>query len=220
MGKDGDIQGILNPATKPIHVATPEERKKIPTVLEFMIDVGMDAEKVKKKVRIGDPVILNQTTEKIGDLVCGQCMDNRISPWMALNAIKKAKGKNIYDIYFVGSVQEEVGLRGAHVAAQNIPADIGIAIDTTLAIDTPGVAKEDAVSRLGEGIALKILDGSVIVTRSLYDEFTAIADKKKIKYQPEILPMGGTDTAALQRFRSGTAGDGAVGADAVYSYGS
>ena len=203
MTKDGDLPGILNPATKPIHVSTPEERKKIPTVLEFMVDVGYGVDEAKKRFRVGDPVILNQTTEKVGDLVCGQCMDNRISPWLALNAIKKVKGKNIYDIYFVGSVQEEVGLRGAHVAAQNVPGDIGIAIDTTLAIDTPGVGKEDAVSKLGDGIAVKVLDGSVIVTRSLYDEFIAIADKKKIKYQPEILPMGGTDTAALQRFGPG-----------------
>ena len=203
MAKDGDLPGILNPATKPIHVSTPEERKKIPTVLEFMVDMGMQADDVKKKIRVGDPITLDATTDKIGDLVCGQCMDNRISPWLALNAIKKVKGKNIYDIYFVGSVQEEVGLRGAHVAAQNVPADIGIAIDTTLAIDTPGGSKEDSVSKLGDGIALKVLDGSVITTRSLYDEFTTIADKKKIKWQPEILPMGGTDTAALQRFGPG-----------------
>jgi len=203
MTKDGDLPGILNPATKPIHVATPEERKKIPTVLEFMVDMGMKVEQVKKKVRPGDPVVLEQTTKKIGNLVSGQCMDNRISPWLALNAIKKVKGKNIYDIYFVGSVQEEVGLRGAHVAAQNVPAEVGIAIDTTLAIDTPGSSPEDSVSKLGEGIGIKVADGSVITTRSLFDEFVALAEKKKIKFQYELLPMGGTDTAALQRFGPG-----------------
>ncbi|MBN2082597.1 M20/M25/M40 family metallo-hydrolase [bacterium] len=203
MTKNGDLPGILNPATKPIHVASPEDRKKIPTVLEFMIDMGLSAADVKKKVRPGDPVVLEQTTKKIGNLVSGQCMDNRISPWVALNAIKKAKGKNIYDIYFVGSAQEEVGLRGAHVAAQNIPAEVGIAIDTTLAIDTPGSSPEDSVSKLGEGIGIKVADGSVITTRSLFDEFVALAEKKKIKFQYELLPMGGTDTAALQRFGPG-----------------
>ena len=203
MTKDGDLPGILNPATKPIHVATPEERKKIPTVLEFMVDMGLKVDQVKKKVRPGDPVVLEQTTKKIGNLVSGQCMDNRISPWIALNAIKKVKGQNIYDIYFVGSVQEEVGLRGAHVAAQNVPAEVGIAIDTTLAIDTPGSSPEDSVSKLGEGIGIKVADGSVITTRSLFDEFVALAEKKKIKFQYELLPMGGTDTAALQRFGPG-----------------
>jgi endoglucanase len=203
MTQSGDIRGILNPATKPIHVATPEERKKIPTVLEFMVDLGLSADSVKKKVSPGDPVILEQTTEKVGNLVCGQCMDNRISPWVALNAIKQVKGKNIYDIYFVGSAQEEVGLRGAHVAAQNVPAEVGIAIDTTLAIDVPGNSKEDAISELGAGIGIKVMDGSVISTRSLFDEFVALAKKKRIKYQYELLPMGGTDTAALQRFGPG-----------------
>lgn len=203
MAKDGDLRGILNPATKPIHVATPEERKKIPTVLEFAVDVGLDPEEVKKKIKPGDPLVLEQTTEKVGNLVCGQCMDNRISPWVALEAIKKAKGKNVYDIYFVGSAQEEVGLRGAHVAAQNVPADVGIAIDTTLAIDVPGGSKEDAISELGKGIGIKVMDGSVISTRSLFDEFVALAEKKKIKFQYELLPMGGTDTAALQRFGPG-----------------
>jgi putative aminopeptidase FrvX len=203
MAQGGDLRGILNPAVKPIHMATPEERKKIPTVLEFMVDVGLGADEVKKKIKPGDPVVLEQTTEKVGNLVCGQCMDNRISPWVALNAIKQVKGKNIYDIYFVGSVQEEVGLRGAHVAAQNIPAQVGIAIDTTLAIDVPGNSKEDAISELGKGIGIKVMDGSVISTRSLFEEFVALAEKKKIKFQYELLPMGGTDTAALQRFGPG-----------------
>lgn len=201
--QSGDLRGVLNPATKPIHVATPEERKKIPTVLEFMVDMGLSVDSVKRKIKPGDPVVLEQTTEKVGNLVCGQCMDNRISPWVCLEAIKKAKGKNIYDIYFVGSAQEEVGLRGAHVAAQNIPADVGIAIDTTLAIDVPGNAKEDAITELGKGIGIKVMDGSVITTRSLFEEFVALAERKKIKFQYELLPMGGTDTAALQRFGPG-----------------
>jgi len=203
MAKDGDLPGVLNPATKPIHVATPEERKKIPTIGEFMVDMGLPGDKVQKLVKPGDPVVIEQTTIKMGDLVCGQCMDNRISPWVALNAIKKARGKHIYDIYYVGSAQEEVGLRGASVAAQNIPAELGIAIDVTLAIDTPGGSKEDAISRLGDGVALKVMDSSVISTRSLFEEFVALAEKKKVKYQYEIMPLGGTDTSALQRLGPG-----------------
>jgi tetrahedral aminopeptidase len=203
MAKGGDLPGILNPATKPIHVASPEERKKIPEINEFAIDLGLPKDKVAELVKPGDPVVLEQTTIQVGDLITGQCMDNRISPWVALNAIKKAKGKNVYDIYFIGSSQEEVGLRGATLAAQTIPAEVGIAIDTTLAVDTPGASNEECITKLGEGVALKVLDGSVISTRSLFDEFVTLADKKKIKYQYEILPMGGTDTAVLQRFGPG-----------------
>ncbi len=203
LAKGGDLPGVLNPATKPVHIATPEERKRIPELSEFGVDLGLPKEKVVELVKPGDPVVLEQTTIQVGDMITGQCMDNRISPWVALNAIRKAKGKNVYDIYFVGSSQEEVGLRGATLAAQTVPADIGIAIDTTLAVDTPGARDDESISKLGEGVALKVMDSSVISTRSLFDEFAALADKKKIKYQYEILPMGGTDTAVLQRFGPG-----------------
>jgi endoglucanase len=196
----GDLPGIMNPATKPIHVLPPEDRKKIPELSDFIVDVGLSGEEAKKRIRPGDPVVIEQTTIELGDLVSGQAMDNRISPWVALNAISKAKGKNIYDIWFLGSAQEEVGVRGAQVAAQNIAAEVGIAIDVTLAVDTPGARKDEAISRLGDGVAIKIMDSYSISTRSLFDEFVALAVKKKIKHQFEILPLGGTDAGALQRF--------------------
>lgn len=198
--KTRDLVGILNPATKPIHVATPEERNKVPPINEFVVDLGLSATRVKKLVRPGDPVVLEQSTVELGDLVCGQAMDNRISPWVALNAIEKARGKNIYDITFLGSAQEEVGVRGATIAAQQIEAELAIAIDVTLAVDTPGAKKEEAISRLGEGVAIKVMDGFSISTHTLVDEFVALAKKKKIKHQYEILPLGGTDAGALQRF--------------------
>jgi endoglucanase len=196
----GDLSGVLNPATKPIHVLPPEERKKVPELSEFMVDLGLSAEEVKKRVRVGDPVVLEQTTIAVGNLVTGQAMDNRISPWVALNAIRKVKGKNIYDIWFLGSAQEEVGVRGAQVAAQQLKAEVGIAIDVTLAVDTPGASKEEAISRLGDGVAIKVMDSYSISTRSLFEEFVALAERKKIKHQIEVLPMGGTDAGALQRF--------------------
>jgi len=200
LAQGGDLPGVLNPATKPIHVLPPEERKRIPELGEFIVDLGLSGDEVKKRVKPGDPVVIEQTTIEMGELVCGQAMDNRISPWVALNAIKKAKGKNIYDIYFVGSAQEEVGVRGAQVAAQNIDAEVGIAIDVTLAVDTPGARKDEAISRLGDGVAIKIMDSYSISTRSLFEEFVALAEKKKVKFQYEILPLGGTDAGALQRF--------------------
>ena len=201
--KGGDIVGILNPATKPVHVASPEERKKIPAISEFVIDTGLPKEKIKEIVRPGDPVVLEQTTIEMGDLVCGQCMDNRISQWVGLNAIKKARGSHVYDIDWVGTVQEEVGLRGATVAAQTSKADVGIAIDVTLAVDTPGISKEEGITRLGQGVAIKVMDSSAISDRSLFEEFVELAENNNIKYQYEVLPLGGTDAAALQKFGPG-----------------
>lgn len=198
--KSRDIIGVLNPATKPIHVATAEERNKVPAMNEFVVDLGLSPARVKKLVRPGDPVVLEQSTVELGDLVCGQAMDNRISPWVALNAIEKVRGKNIYDIYFLGSAQEEVGVRGATIAAQQLQAEVAIAIDVTLAVDTPGAKKEEAISRLGDGVAVKVMDGFSISTHTLVDEFVNLAKRKKIKHQYEILPLGGTDAGALQRY--------------------
>jgi putative aminopeptidase FrvX len=199
----GELPGVLNPITPPIHVATPEDLKKIPRMTEFSVDLGMPLREVKRRINPGDPVVLEQTTVEMGQLVCGQAMDNRISPWVALNAIKKVKGKNIYDIYWVGSAQEEVGLRGAMVAAQNIEAEVAIAVDVTLAVDTPTIRKEDTISKLGDGVAIKVMDSASISTRSLLDEFVALAKRRKIKFQYELLPLGGTDAGMLQRFGGG-----------------
>jgi endoglucanase len=201
--KGGDIRGILNPATKPVHIASAEERKKIPEMSDFVIDTGLSKEKIKEIVRPGDPVVLEQTTIELGDLVTGQCMDNRISQWVGLNAIKKARGNHVYDIDWVGTVQEEVGLRGATVAAQTSKAHVGIAIDVTLAVDTPGTSKEEGITKLGNGVAIKVMDSSAISSRSLFEEFVELAERNNIKYQYELLPLGGTDAAALQKFGPG-----------------
>jgi putative aminopeptidase FrvX len=196
----GDLVGIMNPGTKPVHIATAEERKKIPEMSEMVIDLCLPKEECKRLVRPGDPVVLEQNTVEIGDYVCGQAMDNRISPFIALNAIEAARGKNTYDIWFIGAAQEEVGLRGAQVAAQQIDAEVGIGIDVTLAVDTPGIEKSESITRLGDGVAIKVMDSSMISNRSLFEDFVALAERKKIRYQYELLPLGGTDGAALQRF--------------------
>jgi endoglucanase len=196
----GDLTGIMNPGVKPIHIATAEERNRIPQVSDFIIDLCLPKEEVHRRVRPGDPVVLEQHTVEIGDCVCGQAMDNRISPFIALNAIAAARGSHTYDIWFIGAAQEEVGLRGAQVAAQQLDAEVGIGIDVTLAVDTPGTDKHEAITRLGDGAAIKIMDSSMISNRSLFEDFVALAERKGIKYQYEVLPLGGTDGAALQRY--------------------
>ena len=225
-----DLVGVLNPIGKPIHLATEEERKKIPQINEFCVDLFLPKAEVIKRVEIGDPVTLAQTTELIGDAVCGKAMDNRIAVWVGVNAIRRAYGMaeteasdgggrrgakasrravsaaapgSPHDIYFVASVQEEVGVRGATTAAYGIEPDVGIAIDTTLCCDTPGIGKDDAVTEFGQGVAIKIMDSLSISDRGLFEEFVALAKKRRIPYQREVLPRGGTDAGALQRARAG-----------------
>ena len=202
MAKDGDLPGVMNPAGRPIHIAKEEDKKKIPEMQEFMIDLGLPGETVKQKVRIGDPVTLVQEFSEIGDCVTGKCLDNRVAAWVVLEAMKKAKSPN-YEVILACTVQEEVGLRGAGPAAFAAKPDLAIALDTTLCVDTPGVPEEERVTKQGGGVAIKILDGSSISNRSFVDEMAAAGEAAGVKFQFSVLPRGGTDAGAIQRSREG-----------------
>lgn len=198
-----DLTGVLNPTGKPIHIATEEEKKQVPKISDFFVDLFLPKEEVEKLVRVGDPISLIQTMEEIGECATGKCMDNRVASWVAVNAIRKVGGNSPYDIYYAATVQEEVGLRGAGTIAFDISPDVGIALDTTLSCDTPGVDKTDSITALGKGVALKVMDSASISHRGLLDEFMALAEKRQIPYQLEILPLGGTDAGTIQRAGAG-----------------
>ena len=197
-----DLIGLMNPGGRPIHIAKEEDKKKIPEIGEFLIDLCMPADEVRKRVRIGDPVTLIQEFDEIGQCVSGKCLDNRVAAFVAIEAMKKCKTPK-YEVILAATVQEEVGLRGAGPAAFAEEPDIAIAIDTTLAVDTPGVPEDERVTKQGDGVALTIMDSSTIATRWLIDDFEAVAKKRKIPYQLSILPRGGTDAGAMQRSRGG-----------------
>jgi putative aminopeptidase FrvX len=204
--KNGDLPGILQPSGRPVHISNAEERTKNPEIKQFFVDTGLSVEQVKEKIRIGDPVGLTQTFREIGAYVAGKCLDDRIWVFVLLETLKALKGKQHKDdIYAVFSVQEEIGLRGAVVAAYGIEPDIGIGLDTTLAVDIPGVEKDESVTVTGNGVGIKVFDSSMVATHWLVEEFAGLADQKKIKYQLEVLPLGGTDAGAIQRSRSGVA---------------
>lgn len=216
-----DVIGVLTPGGPPVHIATEEEKKRTPEIKDFYIDLFLPRKEVAKLIDIGDPVTLHQTTAALGDALTGKAMDDRVSLWAGINAVRKACGlgwlgaepakkpaaavnRLKHDVYFVACVQEEVGLRGATTAAFGVEPDVGIAIDVTLACDTPGVPSDQAVTELGKGVAIKVMDSSSISHRGLFEEFVTVAEKRKIPHQREILPRGGTDAGAVQRARSGS----------------
>lgn len=199
-----DIPGIMNPSGKPVHIATPEERKKIPEVREMLVDTGMTKAQVEKKVKLGDMVVINAPCIQLGDYMVSQAMDNRIACWVAIEAMKKLKNKSHdCEIHCVFTVQEEVGLRGAVASTHTVQPDIGIGIDITLACDTPGVPEIDHVTKLGDGASIVVMDSSVISDHDLVETFSALAKKHKIKAQRAIMKRGGTDTGGIQRTAGG-----------------
>jgi len=197
-----DLPGVMNPGGKPVHLASAEDRKKIPEPTEFYIDLGLPAKEVKAKIKVGDMVTINAPLYQIGKTVVGQCLDNRVACWVAIEALKKIKHHNC-EIHCVFTVQEEVGLRGAGPAAFDVQPDIGIALDTTLCCDTPGISENDRVTAQGQGVGLNVMDGSAIVDLDLLEQIEALAKKKKIKAQRTLLHRGGTDAGTIQRTAAG-----------------
>jgi len=206
----GDFKGVMNAAGKPVHIASAEDRKKIPEPTEFMVDIGMGA-KAADVVKVGDYVVMDEPFIQVGDKLVSKAMDNRVACWLGIEAIralgKKGRGAEIHVAF---TCQEEVGLRGARTASYAIKPDIGIGIDVTLACDTPGVPEKDATTIQGKGFGLHVRDSSFIADKKLVAEIEALAIKKKIPYQRTMLAAGGQDGAAAQQAAAGARAVGIV----------
>ncbi|CAG0909024.1 unnamed protein product, partial [Cyprideis torosa] len=200
-GKE-DIIGVMG--TKPIHVMTAEERNKMPKNTDFFIDTGLPVEKVKELVAIGNPITRERSLIEMGDCVNAKSLDNRVSVFILIETLRALQDQEVpYDIIAAFTVQEEVGLRGAMTAASGIDPDFGIALDVTMAYDLPGAANHEIVSKLGEGTAIKVMDGMTICDYRMVAFMKSVAEKHDIDYQLEVLTAGGTDTAGLQRYAKG-----------------
>lgn len=207
-GKE-DVLGVM--AAKPIHVMSPEERKKNPKTTDFFIDTGRSKEEVEALIKVGDPITRERSFVEMGDCVNSKSLDNRLAVFILIETLKNLKDKEVpYDVYGVFTVQEEVGIRGANVAALNIKPDFGFGFDTTIAYDLPGAAAHEKITSLGEGTAIKIMDASTIADYRMVEYMKKTADRNNIKWQPEILTAGGTDTAGIQRMTEGGSIAGAI----------
>ena len=206
-----DLLGVMG--SKPTHIMQPEERTKPAKITDYFIDTGLPKKEVAKYVEVGNPVTRWCPLLELGECVNVKSLDNRVCVFLlieALKALKKSRKKPAYDFYAVFTVQEEVGLRGANVSALDIKPDFGFGLDTTIAYDVPGSTPQERCTSLGEGAGIKIMDSSVICDYRMVAFMKKVADKHKIKWQPEILAAGGTDTASLQRMVPGGSIAGAV----------
>jgi putative aminopeptidase FrvX len=217
--KGGDIPAAMNPGGRPIHISSEEDRKKVPLVKEFIVDTGLPADEVKKRVRIGDycvysdPFIALGHGAKTPGKSCSPALDNRVACWLGIEAVRRLEeeGKgHACEIVVIFTTQEEVGLRGAKTAAFAVGCDIGVGIDVTLSCDTPGVPADEAITDHGKGFGLHVMDSSFISDHELLDEVEAVAKKNKIAYQRTILLAGGQDGAAAQQAGPGARAVGIV----------
>ena len=197
-GLDGrDLLGVIG--SKAIHLMDANERNRNVTIGDLFIDLGLPAKKVKELVKIGAPVTLYQPLQRVGDLYTGKSLDNRMSLFVIAKALQGLRKGSDSTVYAVGTVQEEVGLRGAQAVANTLKPDIAIAIDVTHGCNIPGIGADKCIAQLGSGAAIGVQDGSVISNPQLVGALEALANEWNIKHQLVVKGAGGTDGGAFQR---------------------
>lgn len=169
---------------------------------ECYIDIGAaDEDEAKAMVQVGDTAVYDSPILQNNCKAISPYMDNRISCAVLLSALKRLKDcRN--DLYFVFTVQEEVGLRGARTAAWSIDPDYAVAVDVTDVDDTPGSQRSGTV-QLGKGAAIKLMDSSVICHPRMVSLLVDCAAERNIPFQRDILRAGGTDAGAIHTTRLG-----------------
>ncbi len=168
---------------------------------KMFIDVGLPSkDEVVKKINVGDVAAFSSPFVYQNEKVMSKTLDDRLGCYVAIETLKQLNNCP-NEVYFVFTVQEEVGLRGAKTAAYGINPDMGIAIDVTLTGDTPKAATMEV--GLGKGVAIKVKDNSVISHPKVKNLMVETAIENDIPYQLEILDGGGTDSGAIHLTRAG-----------------
>jgi putative aminopeptidase FrvX len=200
----GNVQGVIG--SKPPHKMKEAERKKILEYENMFIDIGAATrEEAEERVRVGDPIIIKQDFAELGNsLVKGKALDNRVGCAVLIEVLKQAESKA--NIYGVGTVQEEVGLKGAKTSAFRINPDMALALDVTISGDHPGIKEEEAPAKAGEGPAIILTDASgrgLITHPKVKELLISVAEEEEIPYQLEVSDGGTTDATAIHLTRQG-----------------
>ncbi|MBS4176088.1 M42 family metallopeptidase [Lederbergia citrea] len=203
----GDITGVIG--SKPPHILSPEARKKPVDIKDMFIDIGASSRDEAKDwgVRPGDMAVpyFEFTVMNNEKMLLAKAWDNRIGCAIAIDVLKNLKGESHPNVvYSVGSVQEEIGLRGAKTAGNKVQPDISIAVDVGIAGDTPGVSEKEAQGKMGDGPQIILYDASMVSHKGLRELVISVADELEIPYQFDAIPGGGTDAGAVH-----LAGEGA-----------
>lgn len=200
MGDKGDVTGVIG--SKPPHVLSAEARKKPYQIKDMFIDVGASNKDEVKSfgIKPGDSIVpyFEFTPMKNEKMLLAKAWDNRIGLAIAIDVLKKLKDeKHPNTVYGVGTIQEEIGLRGARTSAHSIQPDIGFGVDVGIAGDTPGISKQEADSKLGEGPQIVLYDASMVSHKGLRDLVVQTAEDNQIPYQFTSMAGGGTDSGAI-----------------------
>ena len=198
IGKD-KIPGIIG--AKPIHLTTTSERKKTISPNSLRVDIGPEK---KDKVKVGDRATFATRYQRVGPSILAKSLDDRIGVTTLIELVQNSP-ENV-DLLAAFTVQEEVGLRGAHVAAHAFSPDIAIALDSTPANDLPAHDEEENVqynTHLGGGPAIYVADRGTLSDPRLIRHLVRTAQSHNIPYQFRQPGGGATDAAAIHRQGAG-----------------
>lgn len=180
------------------------EEKKLEEISlnDLYLDIGAESEEsARKMVQVGDVAMYEGEPQQLGQMLLSPYCDDLIACAALLSAMSQVE-KSENDLYFVFTVQEEVGLRGAATAAYAIDPDFGVCMDVTRTGDNPS-EKAKMVVKLGAGPTIKIKDVSLLCNPQVIAHLREAAKEGDVPYQDEVLTAGGTDSAAIQKTRGG-----------------
>lgn len=187
--------------SKPPHGMAPEVRAKVQEVKDLFVDLGVNSKDEVELlgIRPGDMVSPKSEFTVLANpnYLMAKAWDDRVGALIATDVLKNLKGvSHVADVYAVGSVQEEVGLRGAKTSTYAIKPDLGIALDVTIANDIPGA---EPGTKMGVGITLAIQDGSHLGHRGLLAYLDDLAKELNLSVQYDTLLAGGTDSGEMHK---------------------
>jgi putative aminopeptidase FrvX len=200
---EGPLVGVVG--SKPVHIQNEVEKKKVIEADKLFIDIGAkDKEEAENMgAQVGDVVSFDTKFVQLKkDIVLGKAFDDRVGCAVMVETMRRLQNVDC-NVYAVGTIQEEVGLRGATIAAFQVEPDIAIALDATIAGDTPGVGEGEAPARMGEGPVLTVADAGLITHPKVLRLLIDSAKENKIPYQLETGIRGATDAARIALSREG-----------------
>ncbi len=194
------VNGVIG--IKPVHLVDKKDEASIPKADDLYIDIGAKSkDEAMEYVRLGDSVWFESDFVEFGDgFVKAKALDDRAGCAILIEMIKSELE---YDMWFLFSVQEEIGTRGAQTAAFTIAPDYAIAVETTTAADISGVKDEKRVCICGNGGTVSFMDRSTLYSKELFDKAFVIAEKNNIPCQPKTMVAGGNDSGAIHKSRGG-----------------
>jgi len=202
----GTLSGVIG--CKPPHIQTRDEMEKAYETKDLFIDIGATTkeEAVKWGIQVGTTVTFERSIERLGKgtLVNGKALDDRLGCAILVDVARRMNEVELdYTVYYGGTVQEEIDLSGAKVAAFGVTPNLALVIDDSLAGDVPGVDNKRAPLCVGKGPGITIMDSGFILSESVKELMISAADEDYIPYQLEVLRGGTTDAASIKTTKTG-----------------